>query len=356
MICAANKKGEGIVIPFWGKKMLRKKDIVLRMSSAWLIAFCSIPAFAANWTTFQDPNENAFTVEVPQGWTVNGGMFRMGYSDYRPMVDLRSPDGKVNIRLGDVSIPSYSIPNQNHSQEGSTIDLGAQAQLTVARYRSGKEYAPLYARVRFKDCKSLTPQAINSPPPAPDQPELAEVKQTTTGEVSYSCDGSRTAYVYSKSALYGPFWQVHALWSFEAPSDQVLSARAIIEHAVKSYRLNDAWIQHQKQLDQEAMVYQKQRQQARMRQLSQQVAQFEASMQAMRNQVASFEHRMQQQSDQVESFTRTLRGVTATVDPLGNPHEVSTGPKSGYYTDGAGHYVNAERPPGPNWQPLTPVP
>jgi len=46
---------------------------------------------------FEDPFEQAFTVEVPQGWTVRGGLFRLGYSDYRPMIDLVSPDGSINI-------------------------------------------------------------------------------------------------------------------------------------------------------------------------------------------------------------------------------------------------------------------
>src|SRR5579862_8739883 len=54
------------------------------------------PGGGAGWTQYQDPLEQAFTLQVPQGWTVKGGMFRMGYSDHRQMVDMKSPDGKVN--------------------------------------------------------------------------------------------------------------------------------------------------------------------------------------------------------------------------------------------------------------------
>src|SRR3974377_1340440 len=50
-----------------------------------------------SWTTFQDPFERAFTVEVPQGWAVRGGLFRLGITDERPMVDLTSPDGRINV-------------------------------------------------------------------------------------------------------------------------------------------------------------------------------------------------------------------------------------------------------------------
>src|ERR1700731_2321369 len=62
------------------------------------------------WQRYQDPLENAFTLEVPNGWTVKGGMFRLGYSDHRAMVDMTSPDGKINIRLGDLAIPTYFLP------------------------------------------------------------------------------------------------------------------------------------------------------------------------------------------------------------------------------------------------------
>jgi len=251
-----------------------------------LLALSLIPgALTPDWTMFHDPLEKAFTIDVPQGWTVKGGLFRLGYSDYRPMVDLQSPDGQISIRLGDVSIPTYSVPNQFHPEEGSVLDLGAQIQMTVARYRSGREFAALYARARFSGtCQALVPQAVAAAPPVPDQPEEAAVKQSSGGQVAYSCDGGRTAYAYAKTALYPAFWQVHSLASFVAPSDQVPSARAIVEHCAKSFKLADGWIQYQKKLDQEALQYQKRRQQGRVHALSQQVAQFAMQMQAMRNQ------------------------------------------------------------------------
>ena len=108
-----------------------------------------------SWSQFQDPFEKAVSLDVPQGWTVKGGLFRLGYSDERPMVDLQSPDGAIEIRLGDVAIPSYTVPNQFHAQEGEVYDLGAQARLIVARYRTGPEFAVLYSHARFgSECRT----------------------------------------------------------------------------------------------------------------------------------------------------------------------------------------------------------
>jgi len=326
------------------------------LSKLGFLALASIPAaLAVEWTTFQDPIEKAFTIDVPTGWTAKGGLFRLGYSDYRPMVDLQSPDGKVNIRLGDISIPTYSVPNQFHAQEGSVVDLGAQAQMTVAQYRPGEEYAALYARVRFHDtCPVLAPQKLAGIASMPDTPEEALVKHSSAGEAAYSCGGARIAYVYAKTALYGTFWQVHTLASLVAPQDQVRAAHAIVERGVKSFKFTPAWIEYQNKLDQEALVYQRQRQQMRRRVLAQQVAQFEMRMQAMQNQVAAFEHRQAGQAAQVESWGNILTEITPTTDPLGNPRNVWTGSKSGYWTDGQGNVVNSDLSPGAGWQALQP--
>jgi hypothetical protein len=137
---------------------------------------------ARKWVKFQVPFEKAFTIDVPQGWAAKGGMFRLGYSDIRPMLDLRSPDGKVEIRSGDVAVPTYAMPTPSH-REGEIGDLGAQAVTVFANYRPGKEYARLYALAHFRtECRSLTPQ---------DADQAAPVKEQTAGANSL---GGAVAY------------------------------------------------------------------------------------------------------------------------------------------------------------------
>lgn len=308
------------------------------------------------WVKFQDPFEHAFSADVPKGWAAKGGVFRLGYSDARPMVDLVSPDGRMNIRLGDVGIPLYSVPNQFH-REGAIYDLGAQAQLTVARYRSGQEYATAYAQSRFKNlCTSFTAQAPSSQPPVHDSlPEDVAPQRSSTGQAGYVCGSGRDAkiaYVYAKTALYQGFWTVRTLGSFSAPSDQVSLARAILLRCSESFRISPEWTQRQRQFDQEALIYQQQRQQNRRRAISMQVAQFEAGMRAMQNQVNSFERGQARQAAQVESVGNILTGITPTVDPYGNPRNVWTGAKNGYWTNGTGQVINSDISPGPGWQPL----
>lgn len=314
-------------------------------------------AFAADWTTFQDPLEQAFTVDVPQGWTVKGGLFRLGYSDTRPMIDMRSPDGRINIRLGDAAIPVYFVPNQAHSKEGDIYDLGAQAQMTVARYRSGQEYAALYATSRFETvCSNAAARQPDAGPPLQSVPSDTAPVKSSSGQAASRCDANRVTYVYATTSLYQGFWVVQTLGSFSAPADQAALARSILVRCAASFKLTAQWRERQKQMDAQAIAYQQARQQQRRRELSQQVAQFEMKMQSMRNQVSGFERQQAKQAAQVESVGNILTGVTQTVDPLGNPRTVYTGPKSGYWTNGQGKVVNSDLSPGAGWSELKPVP
>ena len=309
---------------------------------------------------FEDPFEQAFTVEVPQGWTVRGGLFRLGYSDYRPMIDLVSPDGSINIRSGDVAVPTYFLPTPTHPRDGEVTDLGAQAQGIYAKYRTGKDYAGLYALTHFKTvCKTLTPEQVDQAPPGKKDSNAApESPQNSSGAIGYRCDSSgksRDAYVYARTVLSSNLWQVKALISYIAPADQVAQVRSIIMHLSETFQVNPKWVEYQKQMDDQGLQYQVQRQQQRRAALAQQVQQFEAKMQGMRNQVNAFEHHQAAQAAQVESWGNTLTGLTPTVDPLSNETRlVRTGPNNGYWINGQGTVVNSNVSPGAGFHELQP--
>lgn len=315
---------------------------------------------AISWTRFQDPYEHAFTLDVPQGWAVKGGLFRLGYSDVRPMIDITSPDGQTNIRMGDVAIPAYAVPNQYHPKEGEPYDLGAQAQMTVARYRSGEDFARLYALQRFpRLCQKLEPQPVDSNPPVRDYvpPGAPAPSQSSAGQVSYRCEsaqGTRVAYVYAKTSLFNALWQVTSLASFIAPAQELPEARDILLHLSQSFQPSGGWIELQKQMDAQGLQYQRARQQQRMNELGQQVQQFEERMHAMQNQVNDFERRQSAQAAQVQSFGNTLTGIQPTTDPLGNERDVWIGPNSNYWTNSTGTVINSNLSPGAGWQQLKP--
>lgn len=310
------------------------------------------------FTTFQDPFEQAFTADVPRGWSARGGLFRMGYSDERVMIDLTSPDGKINVRLGDLAVPTYVEPDRLHP-EGGTYDLGLQAQLPIAHYRSGPEFAALYSRVRFyKDCQNPAADTadIDFTLPAYIPPDGPPPAKTSAGQIATRCttsQGPRIAFVFARTGGTAAVWAAGTLGSYLAPPDQIALARTVLDHCAHTFKMSPQWIDRQKQLDADALEYQRRRQAQRRQQLGQQIQQFEAGMQAMRNQVSAFERHQQAQAAQVEGFTQALRGVTPTVDPLtGEAREVWTGSQDGYWANGVGAVANSASSPGPGWHQL----
>jgi len=185
----------------------------------------------------------------------------------------------------------------------------------------------------------------------------ASPAQSSVGQATFRCEssqGARIAYVYARTSLYQGFWQVQTLASLIAPADQLALARGVLQRATESFKLSPQWAQYQKSMDQQALDYQRARQQGRLRQLSQQVAEFEMKMQSMKSQVSAFERQQARQAAQVESFGNILTGITPTIDPLGDPRDVWTGPKSGYWTNGTGQVINSDTSPGAGWQQMHP--
>lgn len=313
---------------------------------------------AGAWNQFEDPFEHAFSVAVPQGWTVRGGLFRLGYSDERVMVDVRSPDGSVAVRLGDMAIPSYAQPTPPyHTREGEVYDLGAQAKLIVARYRTGPEFAVLYSQARFHDlCSDPQPDTADAGFTVPDYIPLEGAGKTSAGQIAWRCttpDGPRVVFAYTRTVQGNGIWQAPTIVSFIAPPEKSALARGIALRMAGSFRLSPAWVEHQKQMDAEGMQYQRLRQQGRVAAIQQQMRQFEAQMQAMQSQVNSFESHQAAEAAQFQSFDNALIGVTPTTDPLtGEQRDVWTGTKANYWVNGLGQVVNSTDAPAAGWRQL----
>ena len=194
--------------------------------------------------TFNDPAEHAFSIKVPQGWKITGGIYRFGPLDPRVMVDMVSPDGKIDLRVGDYHVPPFAVPTAMGMRlgfrEGTPYSPNHVAQEVIARYRPGWTFADLYGQARFTAlCQQPQPQvdeegatAHSLPPPT----------QSTAGEVTYVCDsasGPLVGYVFAQTTLSEMQgignWMVPALYSFIAPEDQAANAGHILMHVLPTF-------------------------------------------------------------------------------------------------------------------------
>jgi len=321
-----------------------------------------------HWVKYQDPLEQAFTVEVPDGWVVRGGMFRMGMSDHRPMVDITTQDAKINIRLGDVAVPPFSIPTQFHPP-GTIVDIGAVGQPVSEDYMEAPEFAELYGKARFSRlCETLTPTQANMPPPKHAKGDFDEAlgkarqqganPEASDGAATFDCGsvlGRRTAYDYVQTAMLGTTgWIVPTEDSYVAPPDQLQIVRDILDHIEASVQYSPEWQARQDETDRQAIAYSQARARGRMEETYREVQQAQAKMDAMRSQVQSFEAGQARERSQFQGWDDVINNVTPTIDPFGNEHDVTTGSKYGYwYNPGTNSTVNSNTMPGPGYQKLT---
>ena len=303
------------------------------------------------WIRYEDLAEHAFAFDAPQSWEVKGGSYRFGYFDVRWMLDVRSPDSKILLRLNDVNVPPYVLPSMYTPREGQRYDKPGQFQMVVARYQEAQPYAETYAKSRFESvCKSLNQQPADWHPNLRHDPE-ENPAQESEGSVAYLCaspDGPRIALVYARTTLFrlpnqANFWTLSPVISALVTPDNVSKVEAIAEHMLNSIEKNPQWVAYQKQMEQAGLANIQRNFQVFMQQMQQY---HNARTQAWNQQVSGFEARQHASFQQSSNWCDTMTGLTNARDPYtGENLQVWTGPKDHYFINGLGVTVNATNAP-----------
>jgi hypothetical protein len=316
-------------------------------------------ASALNWVEYTDSAEGAFSIDVPVGWQVQGGMYRFGYFDVRWMIDVRSLDGKIILRIDDANIPPYALPGPRTGRDGQPYFKPQQFQMIVSTYRDGQSYAEMYAKRRFASvCKTMTPRQPDWSPAMPSAWQIASGGQPTEGRISYDCatsDGPRIASVYARSTLYRStgFWLADPVISIITTPSAASLAQSMVQRMIGSWRENPQWKQHQDRMTQVGLKQIRENFGQFMKQMQ---AYHQARAAAMNQQVAGFEARQNEQAQQVSSWGKTISGLQSVRDPqTGNQFQVFSGPKANYYMNGTGVKINSNISPGADFHQLTPV-
>jgi hypothetical protein len=312
------------------------------------------------WVSSTDSAEGAFSIDVPVGWQVQGGMYRFGYFDVRWMTDVRSLDGKIIIRIDDANVPPYTLPGPHTGRDGQPYSKPQQFQMMVSAFRTGESYAELYAKGRFSGvCRTMTPRQTDWTPAMPRAWQIASGGSSSEGSVAYDCmtsDGPRMIDVFVRTTLYRrtDLWVVDPVISVIAAPSNVHLARSMVQRMIDSWRENEEWKQYQDRMTQIGLGQIR----AAFGQFMQQMQAYDrARTAAMNQQVAGFEAHQNAQAQQVSGWGETLTGLETVRDPqTGNEFQVFSGPKANYYMNGNGVKINSNISPGGDFHELTPVP
>jgi hypothetical protein len=196
----------------------------------------SFPSGSPAPTTFTDPTEGAFTVAVPQGWTVKGGIQRSTPSVATPWITATSPDGASVISIGDPSIPPFIAPSQIHPP-GQHLQTGSGVMGLVEPYESGVQFAQDYAGRTFAQTCQLQQTGSQSEPALAqaiqaDSAQLAVEVGITPAQVQYdggsatfSCEVNGVADTVGVidvtgvvQSQVGTTWNVSTLIAYRTPA------------------------------------------------------------------------------------------------------------------------------------------
>ncbi len=365
----------------------------LAFVSAALVVAVSAPAPAANGpsavfrpqalVSWADPTENAFTVDVPEGWQIHGGTHRNSPIDARNYVSAKSPDGSILAFVDAPNILPRQVPNPQYDGlgyfEGRTVQSPA-GPLKIERFRTGSQYASDVAAVLCPNPERLSGFDLNrqsgriNAAIAPFAAQYGARALASAGDFTFRC-GAQSGFVYavtvlaSASAPGGPqTWTVDKLAGYLADRPRAGAARNAMNAMLASLTLDPAWqLTYQRQINDTTgaltaignRIAQASIQQAQ-QSLRQSVAQVERSRRASSASVdalmsgheqrqATYDHIAQQRSD------ATL-GIVHGCDDLGNCATVSN--ESQYHwVDRSGSVVPGPSdgtPPGPHYRAFTP--
>ena len=300
---------------------------------------------ATNWTRFNDPNEHAFSIDVPAGWKTEGGMVRRGPVDLSMFLRALSPDGAIMLILGDPAPAYFGTPG---------LGAGPKAR----PYLPGQAYAREYVEQSLPPvCSGLTFMT------GEDRPDIASgpLAQATpyakhdAGDVMFSCthNGKPTrafmvagTYLYSSPLKGMPgSWGLNLLAGCLAPAERVDAAKKMVLHMLQSAKFDPEWNRKEQALIDQATRNINAITAAQQRAFDSTLANAKAQQQAMRQEYNAFNNVQTQTGTFVDSSGHRYTNVPNTQ----NYHWVGPGGK-------VVETNSPTPPPGTGWTPLNPVP
>jgi hypothetical protein len=205
-----------------------------------------------SYETFTDPNEHAWSVDVPAGWQTTGGLIRSGATQTYNRLVSESPDGKVRLLLGVEDPHTYAVPNQATAFAGKgvgdTLTYADGTDYVLAPYASAPQ---ILAQTKPDGCAGVRRT------PGHDDPDAgAEVSQLSAqagvaldydvADVSYRCSNGRGGYgvlsVYRVTIPSGfTDWGIDHAYGYLATDDRRAEGQAAFARMISSFKVDAAW-------------------------------------------------------------------------------------------------------------------
>ncbi|HTS27218.1 MAG TPA: hypothetical protein VMH81_15180 [Bryobacteraceae bacterium] len=220
------------------------------------------PLGAVQYVRWADPMENAFSLSVPQGWKVIGGMYRFSTTDIRPEMVMLAPGGGILIKLGQKDFGTYMEPiyTPMGNMTSGSLPQHDGSKIQIQAYLSGQQFARYYVEHVRQECggvrvvtgnnrADLVPMVTRSA-----QEDGVPQPQVTVGDVTFTCNaqGTELRGYYLAATVRSPtdatrrgqggaMWFVYRLGGYLAVPEWQQSAESIAQEVVRSVQVNSVW-------------------------------------------------------------------------------------------------------------------
>lgn len=226
-----------------------------RVVLALALSLLSAAAHAqqVDYVSWRDPNEGAFTAEVPRGWGVVGGLIRPAPGDIRIVLELRSPDGRIDIGVGDRDLPTFGLPTPLYTQMGARQGTRIDNGVVLSDYEPGELFAQDYGSVVFGRACGHSVTVSGHQSVAIKQSGVPGIpnSSSTAGIAMFRCDDPHHGFVALAmgrtnlmpfTGVPGGIWMaddvVRLASTPDIPGPTVL---AIAEHAMGTLKTDPQW-------------------------------------------------------------------------------------------------------------------
>ena len=318
----------------------------------------TVPCMAQDMTRYVEPHEQAFSIEVPAGWSVSGGINRRSPIQPHNVMTLISSGHGTIVMLGNPQAITYSTPTplgvKLGFREGTLYSPNGNPTI-IEQYKTGRQFALAMGGNLLNKVGCQNVQVIGSRE-RPVAPTSAEgISQTnTSGEAFFSCEKNGhqyDGYMFSLSTMTGQpdqpggaIWDADMSYFFATPHGNGMAAGALLSQIIQSVQMNPQWVDAQVGAAHSSMAA-----------TSRQMDQFLASESRVIAQ--SFRDTQAQQAQTQDEMHRLISGFDEYQTANGERKTVTYGAATNWWSSNQGT-VGTQGPlsPGAQYTPLTRVP
>jgi hypothetical protein len=212
----------------------------------------ALTTVSVNFTSFTDPVESAYTVDVPRGWRASGGLVN-AFGVRGAYTEIMSPDENVFVFAGATDLVVFLEPSAELNNlglpDGSLVTSEGLVTVLVTPLRTGASMGQLLIETTIGElCSNLrVVDSFDLPALGGTSPDRSTA--ISAGEIVFTCviEGQNVVgYQYTttyqtRSSDFGSVWTVGDRYGFIAAADRVDEAATVMRRVIESFAVSPQW-------------------------------------------------------------------------------------------------------------------